>query len=295
MKVAIKSKGRVERFRKKTYNQIIKKYDFDESLVHIFVSNDKDFNEYSVAYPKCKIVLAPDGIAEVDNFIVGYFDNGEEYAYMNDDVSGIFEMKSEKTVEPVEDLKALLNELLNECKTRGFTYGGFYPVCNPYYMKNQTEKRYDLSLILDPLSVCVNNKEVFLSTIPMVKPDGTLFIGESSDAEKCVKHYISKGGLVRFNRYAPKVEYFGKKGGFQGRDAFTAKVSAEFMVNKYPNHIAGYRVKKNGVCSIRFKNMNPKPKKPKKQKSKKSNGFIKPVHEIEKLKKFEEIPQILDS
>tara|TARA_R110000787_G_scaffold56324_3_gene129533 strand:+ start:511 stop:1311 length:801 start_codon:yes stop_codon:yes gene_type:complete len=254
MKIVIKTKNRVEKFRKKTYSKIIKHYDFDEKEVHLFVSNDEDLKNYKEAYPLCQVIKGPPGIAAIDNFIVDYFDEGEIYLYMNDDISGISKAIDSKKLVPVEDLKSLLKELIDELKLKKFTLGGFYPVYNPYFMFKSKEKRYDLSLIMDPLSICINNKDVKLSEIPVTKPDGSLFIGESSDSEKCIQHYKSKGGIIRWNHYAVNVEYYGKgPGGYQGRDSFTEKATAEFLMNKYPGYVSSVKYNKNGNTSIRLR------------------------------------------
>ena len=253
MKIAIKTKDRVERFREKTYSKIIKHYDFDETLVHLFVSNDTDVENYSKAYPRCKVIKGPDGICQIDNFIVDYFDEGEVYLYMNDDVSGIYEATSKKELKLVEDLKSLLNKLVKECKDNHYSYAGFAPVCNAYFMYGQKPINKGFSLVMDPLSICINNKDVKLTPIPVPMPDGSIFNGESSDAEKCILHYKSRGGIIRFNHYAPKVEYFGKVGGYQGRNAYTQKYTAEFMLNKYPEYISGINFKKNGTTSLRLR------------------------------------------
>lgn len=253
MKIVIKTKNRIEKFRKKTYNSIIKKYDFDESLVHLFVSDDTDLKNYSDAYPLCKVIKGPKGIAGIDNFIVDYFLEGETYIYMNDDVSGIYQATSKKDLVEVKDLKALLNKLIKECQDNGYSYAGFGPVCNPYFMYGQKPINKGFSLVMDPVSICINNKDVRITEIPVTKPDGTVFIGDFSDVEKCIQHYKSKGGIIRFNHYAPKVEYYGKEGGTQGRDPYTEKYVAEFMLNKYPEYISGINYKKNGNTSLRLR------------------------------------------
>jgi hypothetical protein len=252
-KIVIKTKRRVERFRKKTYNCIIKRYGFNEKNVHLFVSDDRDYADYSKAYPGCKVIKGPPGIARIDNFIVNYFDEGEIYIYMNDDVSGIYQATSKKDLVEVEDLKGLLNKLVKECQKKGYTYGGFGPVLNPYFMYSKNSINYHLSLVMDPVSICINNKDIQLTEIPVPMPDGTIFKGESSDAEKCIQHYMSKGGIIRFNHYAPKVEYYGKVGGYQGRNAYTEKYTAEYMLEKYPEYISGINFKKNGTTSLRLK------------------------------------------
>jgi len=260
MKVVIKTKDRVEKFRRKTYSKIIQRYDFDENEVYLFVSSDKDLQRYHEAYPKCKVIKGDKGIAGIDNFIVNYFDEGEVYVYMNDDVSGIYEVVDSKNLKEVEDLKSLLEKLIKVCKEKKLTYAGFYPVCNPFYMYKQKDIRQDLSLVMDGLSICINNKDVKITEIPVKKPDGSLFIGDFSDVEKCIQHYKSKGGVLRFNRFAPKIEYYGKQGGIQGRDVFTEKYVAEFMLDMYPEYISSIRYKKDGKTSLRIRS-NPKIKK----------------------------------
>jgi hypothetical protein len=265
MKIAIKTKRRVERFRKKTYQCIIKKYGFDEKNVFLFVSDDRDYEDYSKAYPRCNIIKGPPGIAAIDNFIVDYFDEGEIYLYMNDDVSGLYQATSKKDLVEVQDLKGLLNKLVKECQDKGYTYGGFGPVLNPYFMFSKIPVNYHLCLVMDPVSICINNKEVRLTEIPVPMPDGSIFKGESSDAEKCIQHYKSKGGIIRYNHYAPKVEYYGKVGGYQGRNAYTEKYTAEYMLEKYPEYISSINFKKDGKTSLRLRK---KPLNKKKIKSK---------------------------
>jgi len=261
MKIVVKTKDRVERFRKKTYDKIIKRYEFDEENVYLFVSDDEDLKKYSEAYPLCNVVKGPPGIAAIDNFIVDYFDEGEIYLYMNDDVSGIYEATSKKDLVEVQDLKALLNKLIEECQNNGYSYGGFGPVLNAYFMYGKKAINHHLSLVMDPVSIVINNKDVKLTEIPVPMPDGSIFKGESSDAEKCIQHYMSRGGIVRFNYFAPKVEYYGKVGGYQGRNPYTEKYTAEYMIAKYPEYISGINFKKQGKTSLRLR------KKPVKNKS----------------------------
>ncbi len=257
MKVVIKTKDRVQLFYKKTYSKILLKYNFNLNDVYLFVSTEKDLDEYSDAYPKCHIILGPEGISAIDNYIVDFFPEGEVYLYMNDDVSGVYRVENEKEMSPVKDLKGLMSKLANEMKELGYSYGGLYPVCNPYYMYNQKYSRRDLCLIMDPVSICINNKDVKLTEIMVPLEDGTTFKGECSDAEKCILHFKSKGGTLRYNRFAAKVQYYGKVGGYQGRTAFTEKYTAEYMMNKYSDYVGGINFKKDGHTSLRFKKKYP--------------------------------------
>ena len=259
MKIVIKSMNRVKKLHKLTYSKIILKYGLDESQVHIFVSTEKDLQEYTEAFPKCKVILGPMGIARIDNFIVSYFDEGEVYLYLNDDIHGFYKLVDNKLQE-VEDLKQVLDGLIDILQHRNLSYGGFYPVPNGYFMKNKKPIEMGLTLVMDPMSICINNKEVQLTEIPVPMPNGETFLAECSDSEKCIQHYKSRGGIVRFNRYSAKVEYYAKQGGYQGRTAFTEQYTGNFLKQKYPDYVSSVKVKKNGNTSIRLKRLPYKPK-----------------------------------
>lgn len=258
-KIVIKSKNRVQKLQKLTYSKIILKYGLDESQVHIFVSTEKDLHEYTEAYPKCKVILGSKGIAGIDNFIVSYFKEGEIYLYMNDDIHAFYELVDNKLQE-VEDLKSVLDKLIKTLQNHNLTYGGFYPVPNPYFMKGKKSVELGLTLVMDPVSICINNKEVKLTEIPVELPNGEIFIGECTDSEKCINHYKSRGGIVRLNRYTAKVEYYAKQGGYQGRTSLTEQYTANYLKEKYPDYVAGVKIKKNGNTSIRLKRLPYKPK-----------------------------------
>ena len=257
-KIVIKSMDRVKKLFKLSYSKIILKYGLDESQVHIFVSTEKDLQEYTEAFPKSKVILGPRGIARIDNFIIDYFDEAEVYLYLNDDIHGFYELVDNKLKE-VEDLKSVLNQLIKKLQDHNLSYGGFYPVPNSYFMKGKKEIELGLSLVMDPLSICINNKDIKLTEIPVELPNGEIFIGECTDAEKCVLNFKSRGGIVRFNRYSAKVEYYAKQGGYQGRTSLTEQYTANYLKDKYPDYIAGVKIKKNGNTSVRLKQLPYKP------------------------------------
>jgi len=252
----VKSHERLERFYEKTYSKIILKYGFDLSKVYVFVSTDKDKTEYQEKYKEINIVKAPKGVAAVDNFITDYFDEGQKIIYMNDDVSTILYLKGnglianevQKLVEINKDnLYIVIKECFRIMEKNNITYGGFYPVANDFYMKNSKGRfTFGLSLIMDPFSFVINNKKVRIT------------ISDKSDFEKSIQHFTYQGAILRCNFMALKVEYYGKKGGFQGRDDITEWETANKMLNKYPDYISSVIVKKEGKTSLRFKKMKPK-------------------------------------
>lgn len=239
----IKSHQRVDRFYDKTYKEVILKYDFVLENVYVFVSLEEDVISYRKKYPLINIVKAPKGVAAVDNFITDYFLEGQKMIYMNDDVSGIVELKNEN-IKPSEITKEklllIVRAMFDRMKKNHITYGGFYPVPNHFFMKGK-RITYDLCLIMDPFSLIINNKKVRIS------------ISDKSDFEKSIQHFYYQNALLRYNHVSLKVEYYGTKGGFQGRNAETERNSAKLLEAKYPEYVSGIKYKKDGKTSLRLK------------------------------------------
>jgi|31_taG_2_1085359.scaffolds.fasta_scaffold02868_2 hypothetical protein len=237
----VKSHQRVDRFYDKTYKEVILKYGFPLERVYVFVSTDKDLELYRKKYKLVNIIKAPMGVAAVDNYITQYFDEGQKIIYMNDDVSGVQELHHGK-LQPIEKSRFtnIITAMFSKMKANRITYGGFYPVPNPMFMPAK-KMTYNLCLIMDPLSLVINNKKIRIT------------ISDKSDFEKSIQHFVSQGALLRYNRIALKVEYYGKIGGFQGRNAKTEAETALLMQKKYPEYIAGINTKKGGKTSLRLK------------------------------------------
>ena len=237
----VKSHKRVDRFYDKTYKKIILKYGFDLNYVYVFVSTDEDLKLYQEKYPLINIIKAPKGVAAVDNFITDYFNTGQKIIYMNDDVTGIVELVKNKLI-PIEKEKliAIIKAMFAKMNKNKITYGGFYPVPNTMFMSGKN-LNFDLCLIMDPFSLVINNKKIRIT------------ISDKSDFEKSVQHFYHQGALLRFNKIALKVEYYGNKGGFQGRNAITEKQTALKFQSKYKEFVSGINYKKDGKTSIRLK------------------------------------------
>jgi hypothetical protein len=239
----VKSHKRVDRFYDKTYTKIILKYGFDLKKTYVFVSTDEDVILYKNKYKGINIIKAPSGVANVDNFITNFFEEGQKIIYMNDDVSTILELQDGKLNEiKKERLLSIIKVMFSKMEKNKITYGGFYPVPNNMFMEGK-KTTYNLCLIMDPFSLVINNKRVNIT------------VSDKSDFEKSIQHYIFQGALMRYNHIALKVEYYGKKGGFQGRDSSTELNTAKLMMAKYPDYIAGIKIKKEGKTSLNLKRL----------------------------------------
>lgn len=244
----VKSHQRVTRFAEKTLTKVIMKYGMPLERLYVFVSTDEDYNlytkEYCTNYP-INIVKAPLGVAAVDNFITDYFSENQKIIYMNDDVTQVVKVVNNKFVEvPVEEFIQTIDNMFNIMEVNGITYGGFYPVVNTMFMSSSPlDLRTNLCLIMDPLSLVINNKSIRIT------------ISDKSDFEKSIQHFNDRGAILRYNRYAFKAEYYGKIGGFQGRDENTELSTAKALMAAYPNEVAGVTVKKEGKTSLKLKNI----------------------------------------
>jgi len=242
----VKSHQRVQRFWDRTWEKVIVKHGFPLEKVYVFVSLDDDVVLYKEKYPQINIIKAPKGVAAVDNFITDYFPEGQKMIYMNDDVSDIVHYVNEKKVESIstEKLLAIIKAMFGKMLINGITYGGFYPVDNPFFMKG-VKTTHDLCLIMDPFSLVINRKTVRIT------------VSDKSDFEKSIQHFVLGGALMRYNHIALKVEYYGKEGGFQGRDEKTELETAKLMELKYPDYVAGINIKSGGKTSLRLKKLKP--------------------------------------
>lgn len=246
IKYVVKSHQRVDRFRQKTYNEIILKYNFSLKNTYVFVSTEEDYKLYQLEYPEINIVQGPKGVAAIDNFITDYFNEGQKIIYMNDDLKGLYIVNENLKFNELslEQCTTLINDSFNTMQENNISYAGIYPILNGMFMSGGEDIKFGFCFIQDPFSFCLNNKKIKLT------------ISDKSDYEKSILHFIERGAIMRNNRYSMKVENYVKEGGFQGRNAITEKQTAEAMVKLYPDYVSGFKTKDNGVTSLRLKKIN---------------------------------------
>lgn len=253
MKFVIKSKNRVDKLNSMTYG-LLKRYDVPDNEIYIFITNE-DLENYKNNFINCNLIVAPNGIVNTDNFIVDYFDEDEKYIYMNDDVSKIYKLNenNKKNEINTEEFNNLVNKLFEEMIKDDVSYSGLYPCDSDMYMKNAPEISKGLVLIMDPFSAVINNKSIKLNICEDINDN------YKTDFEKSIQHFICKKGLIRFNKYCLKVQYYGNDdGGIVGRNAEIERINAEWMKYKYPEYITSINTKKNGNTSLRLKKIKGK-------------------------------------
>ena len=246
MKYAIKSKNRCSKLKGMTY-KLLKSFDVEDEDIFIFIP-PSDYDGYNYEYPKCKCMIAPDGIVNTDNFIVNYFDDKEKYIYMNDDVSNIFMLdeNNKKKALDKSDFLFLIKKLFSELEVNNLSYGGLYSCDNAMFMSGQKEMTNDLCFVTDPFSAVINNKEIILNKETNTNDNF------KSDYEKSILHFRSKGGLVRLNHYCIKVVR-NEKTSILNRNKETEIQQGEWMKWMYPNEISSIKHKPNGSTALRLR------------------------------------------
>tara|TARA_R110000787_G_scaffold21049_5_gene62533 strand:+ start:2584 stop:3354 length:771 start_codon:yes stop_codon:yes gene_type:complete len=206
-RVAIPSLNRVKELGEKTL-KTLDKHGISKDIIDIFVANEEQEVMYKEAYPEYNIIRAIIGKRAVSNFIFQeYYDEGQYVLYMDDDIEKI-RMKNPRGWERSSfcddelDLKKELDLAFSECLKSKRNMWGVYPVENHYFMKNQIS--YDYKFCVGWMWGCINQRSSNLCLIG----DGCI-----EDYERCIRHYLADGGLVRLNHLSCTTKYGNPVGG----------------------------------------------------------------------------------
>jgi hypothetical protein len=221
MKIAIPSYKRSDILIQKTF-PLLKYYEFENSEIDVFVADKEEYDIYKKVLPEdINIVIGEVGMDKIRIFMANYYKEGEEIVYIDDDIEKIeelvialpFEMTEGKTkLEPIPDLRYLINEGFRLCRANNMKNWGIYPVHNAFFMNDKVST--DLKYIIGAFYGVINDREC-----------ETRIVSHGEDYERTIKYYLKYGGVLRFNNITIKTKYFGKGG-----------MSAEFN-NEREKHI----------------------------------------------------------
>ena len=248
MKFVIKTKDRIQGLKKMTYS-FLKEHGVNDDDIYIFVSTDKNYDEYQKAFPGCLVIKGPLGIVPIDNFIVDFFQEGVKYIYLNDDIKRLYYAPDRRKLQVVPNFNPLIEKTFLMMEEHGITYAGLNPVDNPYFMRGQPEFKYGLSIITDPFSFVINNKSIKLTQFYI---DENYNDNSFSDYEKSILHFIDKKKILRLNWYSADVLYF-NGAETSNRTKENCQKTALMMMAKYPEYITSIKNNKNGFKSLRLK------------------------------------------
>lgn len=208
-RIAIRSYNRANILKDCTLS-LLKKYKFEESKIFIFVGNKEQLEEYQKVIKGSYIfVIGEVGIANIDNFITDYFDEGENIVCLDDDITGFYEVEKYKDPKSKRDIPSL---------ERYFEYGF------------ETLKKLDLYCF----SINVLSNYLFLSNCPFVTIGPQMIPGccygiinrkniritynHLDDSQRTAIILGKDKSILKFSRATLKVDYGKLSGGLQSSD-----------------------------------------------------------------------------
>ena len=77
------------------------------------------------------------GMKAVRNFIISFYEVGQQLLCMDDDVQELMELADgyRRSVRPLQDLQAFVTRAFAECSQKGLRLWGVYPLANYYFMR----------------------------------------------------------------------------------------------------------------------------------------------------------------
>lgn len=226
-------------------------YNVDHSRVFIFVADEQEKIEYNkiLASEYKNIIIGKKGIQHIRNFMSNYFDEGQKIVYIDDDVESInicineYNIK-EKTFNKLQKLSCLdtlITQAFKLSKKTGYNLWALYPRCNPYFMTpNQ---------ITTKLKFCMGGFHGVINQ----RACETRTIGDKEDYERTIKYYLKNKGVIRFNGISPVTRVYKAKGGLQETDREKeSKISADYLVTKYPKLVKLNTSRKTGFTEIKL-------------------------------------------
>jgi hypothetical protein len=207
MRFAIPSYNRIKELGEKSLHTLAE-HGITPEEIDIFVVKE-EFDAYENEYPEHKFHIGPLGMKNIRNFIFQeFYDEGDKVVSMDDDIDKI-RMKNPKGWEAscYEDcelnLRAEIDLAFKECEKSGRHLWGLYPVENHFFMKNDIS--YDYKFCGGWMWGCIVDKE-------------SLLVGtdQYEDYERCIRHYLKDGGMIRLNYLCCKTKYINEGG--MGKD-----------------------------------------------------------------------------
>lgn len=227
--IAIPTYNRPEGLLHKTLSTL-HKHCIDSCRIYLFVNDVSQRELYRSVIPRDmygKIIVTglEKSICKVRNFISSYFDMGQYYIMMDDDVVGIQTITPDGTkLQEVSNLHTLILASFRRCESLGYTLWGLYPVANPFYMKTQREFTTDLRFIVGGFMGIINRKR-------------TVSLDWKEDYELSILAYLHDGGVLRYGHIAVNHHLYTQTGGIgksQSERLQDYEMAADTLIERYP-------------------------------------------------------------
>jgi hypothetical protein len=208
-------------------------------IIHIFVSDDNQYTQYKeVLGNDYTIIIGLSGLRDQRNFISSYFPLNTNIVSIDDDIQQFY-IKSNDTLEILEDLDLCFRLGFSECEKSGAKMFGFYPCLNKMFMKGTITN--SLRFIIGSCFGYINSG-IFTT------------VSEKDDFERTMMYYLRDKKVIRFNYISMKTKYYKMKGGLQSfSNRLEEQINAvEYLTSTYSTYIKRKKSFKSGFPEIRF-------------------------------------------
>ena len=263
-KVVIPSYKRSDIIEKKTLNAL-KKGNVKSENIYIFVANEKERKIYEESVNKKlyrEIIVGKKGIGNQRKFISNYFNEGEYIVSLDDDIEYLTKRVDNSTLKKEVNLDKFFKNAFKLLKENDLYLWGIYPVTNPLFMRNGPEVSKDLRFIIGVMHGYI------------VRKDKDLKVNNSTstkeDYEQTILYYLKDGGVLRFNRYAPKTKYYANGGLGLAKERINLNNKAVDYLQKHYSNFVTMVKDRNGLKQIKLIDKNKKKTLKKVEKSEKN-------------------------
>lgn len=207
----------------------------DWARVTLFVSDDEDFVNYSMACEAAGIkpqivVTHAASLREKFNFIHRHYAPGARVVLFEDDIKQLSIKAGEKKLERWTNIVAEFEGAFSLCEWKGARLFGVCPFANAFYMKEAVS--YNLKFI-------VANCFGFIAT---GDPAREITLDAKSDYERTLLYYIHDSAVVRLNYVCVVTNNYTTAGGLQteladGRRLEAERAACDYLTRRYPHLI----------------------------------------------------------
>lgn len=245
----------------KTLNMLLR-YAIPCSSIYVFIVDcETEIRAYTDALSGLDVNIrkGPRSLHNMRNHIAKSFPDGTCMVCIDDDVEDLRYMIEDETVEnkksakryplrpyPANHFVDWMQRTFQYMKENGCRLFGIYPVKNGYFMKSSPPVTNTLRFCVGAFWGCILDQNV------------QLVCEEKEDVERCLLYYAKHGerSILRFNHICPVTRYYKTSGGMQSNSRCRkedAKISANYLVERFPHLCTLWTSKKSGVCEVKFK------------------------------------------
>jgi hypothetical protein len=226
-KIAIPTHRRFELFQNNILSYL-DKCGVARDRLYLIMSDKEDADKYKAIDGVNVIFEKPlKDLKEKHNFIVDYFNHGEEIVCMEDDVECLTKLSKTKRADPFYKFDDMCKIGFKECRKHRTKLWGISPTCNDFYMSNRVGACF--KFIASYCFGMINDRNTKAT------------ISHKHDYERTILNFIKFGSVIRLDMIGQKSHSFKNKGGLQCKskdERAVAEVEANnYLINRYKGYV----------------------------------------------------------